>query len=597
MKNIIIIILVCLVIIAGAIFIARITSQPKLEKLLPVSTAAYLYTSDLPFMKNALKETVIYKETRDLKIGKLWQSNVRDFYGKMEDHIGFDFRQLEPYFKKDAALAVLEFGKSRKDILFAFLANVKDTRKDLNKYIEEQLKPQLQSRGYKIASKNFKGSDYYVVAHDKPLCYYAFFEKAFIFAPREEVLLQIINLQKNKGKTLKDDEGFRNATGKLSYENGLLVYVDITKMLAPFEEKLKLEKKEKRFINLFKLMGIGSLDCFALTSSIQEGGFRSRYYLQMKKDVPGLMQIVLKQKPRKVKSPKYIPRGFPLVTIGAYNNPSQIWDNLLAQLSELSPPEQFKKFQDRISAAEKLLNLDFKRDIFDCLGNEMAFCAQLTKSESASEIKGPLEILEKGSFLLFLEVEKAKKFSEFLERIRAAGNLYLQATQQEKEYKGYQIKYVQGGKVSPATPCYTFIDEFCIVSPYIESIKKAIDGYQAGKVLDTYADYLRCYGDMENRVNRVMYVDIAQLLEKTPQLTLNMVLPKELDEQQREVFQQELKQLSKVLFGSCLVAWVTRDGIRMESFSSVGFIPMLSGKSLLTPFMEKIPSLAQKKKF
>lgn len=593
MKNILIIILVCLIIIAGVLFIARITSQPNLKKLLPVSTAVYLYTSDLPLLKSGLEETIIYKETKNLKIGELWQNRVRDFYGKMEDRIGFDFQQLEPYFKKDAAFAVLEFSKVKKDVLFAFLANIKDTKKDLNKYIEEQLKPQLQSRGYKIASKNFKGSEYYVVAHNEPYCYYAFFEKAFIFAPKEEVLLQIINLQKNKGKTLNDNESFRNATGKLSYEDGLLAYVDITKILAPFEEKWRLEKKEKSIVNLFNLMGVGSLDCIALTSSIQEGGFRSRFYVKMKRDVPGLMQIVLKQKPRKVNSPKYIPRGFPVVTIGAYNNPSQIWEDFLGQLSELSPPAEFKRFRDQISAVEKLLNLDLKRDIFDCLGNEMAFCAQMTKSESPSEIKGPLEILEKGSFLLFIEVKKAKKFSEFLERARAAGNLYLQTKQQEEEYKGYQIKYIQGEKVSPANPGYTFIDEFCLISPYVESIRKAIDSYQAGKVLDTYADYLRCYGDMESRVNRVMYVDIAALLEKTPQLTLNMVLPKELNEQQREVFQRELKQLGKVLFGSCMVAWVTRDGVMVDSFSSVGFIPLLTGKSFVAPFMKKIPSLEQ----
>jgi hypothetical protein len=593
MKNILIIILVCLIIIAGALFIARITSQPDLKKLLPVSTAVYLYTSDLPLLKSGLKETIIFKETKGLKIGELWQNRVRDFYGKMEDHIGFDFRQLEPYFKKDAAFAVLEFSKDKKDVLFAFLANIKDTKKDLSKYIEEQLKPQLKSRGYKIASKNFRGSEYYVVAHNEPLCYYTFFGKAFIVTPKEEVLLQIINLQKNKGKTLKDNEGFRNATGKLSYEDGLLAYVDITKILAPFEEKWRSEKKEKSIVNLFNLMGIGSLDRFALTSSIEKGGFRSRSYVQMKRDVPGLMQIVLKQKPRKVNSPKYIPRDFPVVIIGAYNNPSQIWEDFLGQLSELSPADKFKRLRDQISAAEKLLNLDLKRDIFDCLGNEMAFCAQMNKSESTSEIKGPLEILEKGSFLLFIEVKKAKKFSEFLERMMAAGNLYLQTKQQEEEYKGYQIKYIQGDKVSPANPGYTFIDEFCLVSPYIEDIKKAINSYQTGKVLDSYPDYLRCYDDMENRVNRVMYIDIANLLERTPQLTLNMVLPKELSEQQRKVYQRELKQLSKVLFGSCMVAWVTKDGVMVDSFSSVGFIPLLTGKSFVAPFMKKIPSLTQ----
>jgi hypothetical protein len=31
----------------------------------------------------------------------------------------------------------------------------------------------------------------------------------------------------------------------------------------------------------------------------------------------------------------------------------------------------------------------------------------------------------------------------------------------------------------------------------------------------------------------------------------------------------------------------------MDSFSSVGFTPLLTGKSLVTPFMKKIPSLAQ----
>ena len=341
MKNIIIIIVVCVVIIAGAIVIARWTAQPNLEKLVPRSTAWYFYVSNLPLVKDSLKETRLYKNTEGIKITELWRNRVLNYNKKIENLIGFNLSQLEPYFKSDIALAMLGSGKESKEPLFVFLATIKDTKKDLKKYIEDDLKPILQDQGFKVLSKNFKGSDYFVVADNKPLYYYAIFENVFLGAAKEDALLRVMNLSKSNGPTLRDNEDYRNAKGELSNEEGLFLYVNIPIILAPYEDKFMM--KEEESLNLFQLMGINSLRSFVLTASAENEGIRTRGFIQMQKDVPGLMQIALDQKPRKVNSPQYIPQEFPIVNIAAYNSPSQIWENFISQLSELLPPQKFMR--------------------------------------------------------------------------------------------------------------------------------------------------------------------------------------------------------------------------------------------------------------
>lgn len=596
MKNttIILIILICIAIIAGALLVARMMAQPNLEKLLPTSTAVYIYISDLPLAKSNLKETAVYKATADLKLAEIWQKQIEDYYKKVENRIGFDIRNLEPYFTKDAALAVLELDKNMEKALFVFLANIKDSKKDLAKYIDELLKPHLLNQGYKVVSKNFKGNEYFIVASDKPILYYAFLGKVFIYAPKEDALLQVINLSQGQGLTLKGNKSYQRLKGKLSYRKGLFFYADMATIRASYERKFKEEEQVP--INLYRLMGISSIRSFALNSFAEREGFRTRCFVQMEDDVPGIMQIVLKQKPRKINSPKYIPREFPLVNISAFNNPSQIWDDFLTQLSKLLPPQQFQAFQTRIYSAEKLLNIDLKKDILDCLGNEMAFCVQLRQPEG-EEIKAPLELLEKGSFLLLMNVKRVKRFSAFLDRLMAAGDLYLQAKQNEEEYKGYKIKYLKGEKISPATPGYTFIEDFLLFSPHNESLKKAIDAYQAGKVLNTYADYLKSSEEMEDRISQAVYIDIREILKKAPILSLNLLMPEEKGDIEKEALQKELIQLSDKLFGSCVVTKVTKDGIMIDSYCALGPTSLLVGRTLFVPWQKIISELASKKIF
>jgi len=591
--NIILIILLCVVVIAAVLLVARMTAQPNLEKVLPISTVIYCYIPDFPLAKSDLKETAIYKATQNLKIAELGKNKVNDYYRKVEGYIDFDIRKLEPYFKKDVAWAILEWDKKRSDILFVILANIKDSKKELKKYFEEELKPQLQNQGYKIASKNYKGYDYFIVAGKKPLFYYAFLGKIFLYSKEEGAMLRVINLSQGQGMTLKENKNFQRVKSKLSYKKGLLFYTDISAILTTYKEKLK--GKKEGFGTLYRLMGIDSLRGFGLNSSVEREGFRTRAFVQLPKDASGIMQIVLKHKPRKVECLNYIPREFPLVNIGAFYNPSQIWDDTLEQLSKLLPPAQYQSFQNRISLGQQALDIDLKKDVLDCLGNEMAICAALTQPESEKQIKHPLEILEKGSFLLLMEVNKVKRLSALLERLIAAGGLYLKAKPQEEEYKDYKLKYLKGERFSPATPGFTFIENFLLVSSHIEPIKRAIDAYQAGKVLNSHADFLKAYEGMEEKINRLVYMDVRAILKQAPLLCLNLLAPEGKSPQEMEQLKKELIQLSDKIFGSCMVAKVTRDGIIMDSYCSLGPVPLLAGRPALLTLQKRIPVLTKKR--
>jgi len=569
MKKIIATIITVLVIIGGTtltVMLLRGTSAERIEKLLPETTFAYFSLSDLSQAKEDIKETKLWhalQETELLpQLRKVWEKKVEEFAQKT----GVDLYQVTPFFNRGVAIAITSFNPiERKPPSIIIAADAGSTKRALNKYLKDTLNPQLKEKELLLGESEHRGVKYYYgeITSGERFCY-GFFKSIFVVSiTGEEPFHAVIDTYNGENISLRKNRSFKRIKNLLGYKRGALGYINVKLLL----EKVSLPPQVKANPKgeLLKLSGIISLEAIGYYSFVEEEGFKERLFLLTEKHPKGLLKIVLSQPPRKMHSPAYIPRTMKNLTILTFNDPPELWEQIDELLSITLTKERYLQFKEVLSTAEKGLNFSLQEDLLECLGNELAIGTDITPLFPLSQQVSPPNIISKLPFIFLIKVENQKKLSLTIDRALALATLTLKAPSKEEQYKDYTLKYMElelaEQKISPS---FAFVGDFLVIGSDRSVVKEAIDAYDKGDGIDSAPDFSMVRKNLFRLATWFSYSNTKEIIK-----AFLSHLPSGTEEEEFD-WQGGLSKVAEKLFGTGVVAVPTRQGIRLQAYSSVG---------------------------
>ena len=593
MKKIIAIIITVLVIIGGTtliVMLLRGTSVERIERLLPQSTLAYFSLWDISQTKEDIKETRLWhalQETELLpQLRKLWGKKMEEVTQKT----GISFEQIIPFFARGVAVAITSFNPTeRKPPGVIIAADVAGSKRDLNKYLQDTLTPQLREKGLLYGEAEHRGIKYHYweLTSGERFCY-GFLKNIFVVSLTGEGPFNIvIDTYKGESDSLRKSRPFKRVKRLLGYKKGALGYLNVKLLLElssfPSQAKTALQGE------LLKLSGITSLEAIGYYSFVEEEGFKERIFLAIEKRPQGLLRIVLRQQPRKMHSPAYIPRRMKNLAIITFDDPPELWEEVDELLSTTLSKESYSRFKEALNAAEKGLNFSLEEDLLECLGNELAMGTDVTALFPLPEEPTPQTFLARLPFILLIKVENQKRLSRTMDRALALATLTLKAPSKEEKYGEHSLKYIElelaEQKISPS---FAFVGDFLVIGSDRSVVKEAIDAYEKKEGIGSASDFSLVRKNLFRLATWFTYSNTKEILK-----SVLSHLPPGTGEEEFD-WQEKLTQVAERLFGTGVVGVPTRQGIRLQAYSSVGLSasrliivpPMLKG----FPFKPFAPS-------
>jgi len=586
MKKIIALIITFLVIIGGVILIVMLlrgTSVERIEKLFPETSLAYFSLSNVSQAKEDIKETKLWQALQETELlpqlRKLWGQKLGEFAQKS----GININQIIPFFNRGAAIAFISFNSTeRKSPGIVVAADVADTKRTLNKYLKDTLTPQLKEKGLLNGEAEHKGIKYHYLesTSGEKLCY-GFLKSIFVVSiTGEKTFNAVIDTYKRENSSLRKNRSFKRIKRLLGYKKGSLGYLNFKLFLEQSSLPSLLSAAPKG--ELLKLSGITSLEGIGYYSFVEKEGFKERLFMATEKHPKGLLKIVLSHPPRRMHSPAYIPRRIKNLTIFTFEDPPDLWEEIDDLLSTTLAKKSYQRFKEVLSAAEKGLNFSLQEDLLECLGNELAMGTDITTLLPLSGKLTPQTILARLPLILLFKVENQKRLSRTMDRALSLATLTLNALSKEEMYGDHALKYMElelaDKKISPG---FAFVGDFLVIGNDRSVVREAIDAYDRGEGIDSAPDFSLVRKNLFRSATLFSYSDTKEIFK-----AVIPHLPTGTGENEFD-WQAELTKAAERLFGTGIVAVPTRQGIRLQAYSSVG----LSASRLIiaAPLSKRLP--------
>ncbi|MDH5406084.1 MAG: hypothetical protein OEX80_06050 [Candidatus Aminicenantes bacterium] len=569
MKKILALIITILVIIGGVILIGMLlrgTSVDRIEKLIPETTLAYFSLSDISQAKEDIKDTRLWHALQEAELlpqlRKLWGEKVEEF----AQETGVSIGQIIPFFSRAAAIAITSFDPSEAIPLGVVIAaDAAGTKKALNKYLKDTLTPQLKEKGLLIGEVEHKGITYHYWASTsgKKVCY-GFLKNIFLVSVTgEETFKAVINTHQGENDSLRKYRPFRRIKRLLGYKKGALGYLNFKLFLEQSSILSLLNAASKS--ELLKLSGITSLETIGYYSFVEEEGFKERFFLATEKHPQGLLKIMLRHPPRKMHSPAYVPRSIKNLSILTFEDPPELWEEIDEMLSTILAEENYNRFKERLSAAEKGLNFSLQEDFLECLGNELAVGTDIAPLLALSEKLTPQTIMARLPVILLIKVENQKRFTRTMDRALSLATLTLKAASKEEMCGDRSVKYMElelaGQKISPG---FAFVEDFLIIGNDKSLVREAINAFDQGEGIDSAPDFSFVRKNLFRSATWFSYSNTKEIFK-----AVLSQLPAGSGEEEFD-WQAGATKVADRLFGTGMVAVPTRQGIRMQAYSSIG---------------------------
>jgi len=214
-------------------------------------------------------------------------------------------------------------------------------------------------------------------------------------------------------------------------------------------------------------------DCWGISSSavsVTDEGIISQGYMSLNQNATAkeLVNMLLVE-PEQMASMKFAPED---VICYAGNNIIDIpviWQmikNLIASI-----PEEGEKMLGQLAAIQKQFGINLEDDLFSWMGNEVALIYSDFPAFSEDEISEEM--------CLILETKDEEKASQGLQKLTNLGSMMAGLAEfplsvEPQEYKGETIQEFTIPEF-PVKPGYALVDNYLLISPSTEYLKKLID--------------------------------------------------------------------------------------------------------------------------
>ncbi len=316
-------------------------------------------------------------------------------------------------------------------------------------------------------------------------------------------LKQAIDLYRGGGDSLLSDDNFKKVNEELKGEAEALAYLNMSELADnPYFTRYWYQRSSE---HLEGMLGLG------IKLNLDRGGLLEERYTLYKSEPPSLALLSGPTSKRKPSSLKLIPAEAVYYSSLTSLSPSSAWDRLLKRDEEEVAP---RSAGDKLRRLEEAGKIDFLEDIAPWLGSEVGYALLITKIDS---------VLFYPQAVALLGVTDEDKAWEFMDKIRTplgevltediAEDPEVAIEAKEREVVGQKVVYYPSPFGDIASPAYTVVDGFLVLSNSLEAIERIINTSKGrSRSLEGDKKYREVRSHFPDSFKRMNYLDVEKLL-------------------------------------------------------------------------------------
>jgi hypothetical protein len=237
-----------------------------------------------------------------------------------------------------------------------------------------------------------------------------------------------------------------------------------------------------------------------------------------------------------------------------------LWKEIEAQIQSTLSNDQLSQYRSLLQMLAGLLNFDLKRDLFEPLGRQFSFGYELPSNEVD---------MKNVHYFIALELRDPNHFRSVVDRLSAAGQERGLARHQEN-YQGLTIDLfdLHSGSMN-FSPAFAFQGSWFYFGTTSDFMKQAIDSMKSRKSITSLADFKKVTSGFPTDLNSISYTNIQATLQRYAVAMETQSLDPQRSWIRESGLTDEMKELSKSLFGSASYTIVEKRGVRYRSYSSI----------------------------
>jgi hypothetical protein len=268
----------------------------------------------------------------------------------------------------------------------------------------------------------------------------------------------------------------------------------------------------------------------------------------------------MQQRPQKLSGLAFLPASSQAAGAGTLPDGMYMWKEIQTQVEGVLSGKQFSEWRSLLEFLTSFFDFNFQRDLVEPVGNQFSF---------AYDSFGETANATQTRYIFALELKKPDHFRGVLERLMTLGEQRgIRRKAELYQGKTMQILQVQAGSTN-AAPAFWLEGSWFYFGSHADFVKLSIDAMKNKKNLSTNADYQKVTKGFPQEMNGFSYTNTQATLQRYA-----AVLQAQANETERRWIREyglldEMKDLSKSLFGSASYTIVEDEGVRYHAYSSV----------------------------
>jgi len=562
MKKALIAVLLLALAVAGVYLFFFYSDKNYPERIFPENTIAYMAFSGVDSIQKDGKQTLLWQKIESSPRKSLYLRQLDQFMSLSESVVGVDLRPLLTQFSREVSLGFLPVtGRAQSGALVGYIKKQGRTRE----FLEMKLDPGLRRRfpDLKKAPALYRDITYYkysskMLPSQVSPCY-AFVDHHLLLTSTEVGMKVLLDTRDKKLRPLRKLDAFRDSKKEVHYSRGLFFFINADSAFQYTKNQLP-SRAQFFWPAVVQITGLEAVQGFAYSIGFQNQGFREEGFVSVKRNRQGFAKAYMEQKPQKLAGLLFIPAESHVAGAATLPDTLSLWTEVEAQIQKTLSGSQFSQYRAILEMLAGFLDFDLKKDLFEPVGRQFSFGYELPAHETEGK---------NTNYFVALELRNPEHFRGVLNRLASLGELR-GAPRHQESYQGIHLESLDlhtGGM--DVTPAYAIEASWLYFATNQAFLKQAIDVTKNKKNITSLPDFKRVTAGFPDEVNSISYTNTQVTLQKYAAFM-------DARSQQAEGrwlrdygLAEEMKELSKSLFGSGSCIIVEKDGIRYRSYSSI----------------------------
>ena len=497
-KKIILITSGIIILLIAIYVISLVLRQQRLSEVIPYDTEFIITINDPIQFWTDFEESQLWERFKDSKMA----SQTRLMFDEIRKSIGSERNRklMRMLFNKDLSILVSE---QDGEYHYALLANIglKSKLIQFANSTKGLILPQSRDIKYEQIEHNGREIELIRLLEHRQEIAYAFINNVVIISDRLELVKRCTMTSDKMLISIDDNRAYNKIQSRLDRKDKLKIYVN-----SPVVFK-RLLRSFVSPVNPFVHDLLNSSEFMGISASLTDEGLLLNGLSTMKEDNE-LLQLLSGDIQQSAIFDKIPPSAWGMITL-TFDSFDKIWEFTTDQLK--TDRSTWKEFEKSRQDLKNLLGIDIEKDLLSWVGKEFG-----AMGVPPSYYGG------KSQTVLWIAANDKSNAIASLNRIKKAIEKSLPVLFKEKDYKGYDISYLDLPlflKIffNPifqriTKPYWTMVDEYVLFSDDMNTLKSLIDVYRTKQSITKTADFEILKRELPEENSLFTYLEMSAAL-------------------------------------------------------------------------------------